>query len=152
MLLEYDGAVVEDACWLCPEKESQHINLAELNAIIKGINLVILWKMTTLHLFTDSACVHKLISDTLTDKARVQTKASSEMLIRQWLDMIIKLVKEYALSTNVSLVKSSLNKADQLTRVPQRWLDAIERNTGLMQPACTASMSSIGLDQIKIVH
>ena len=37
---------------------------------------------------------------------------------------MIKLVKEYALSMNVSLVKSSQNKADQLTRVPQRWLDA----------------------------
>ena len=79
--LVYDGAVVEDACWLHPERDSQHINLAELNAIIKGINLAILWKTTTLHLFTDSACVHKWISDTLTGKARVQTNATSMMLI-----------------------------------------------------------------------
>ena len=57
--LVYDGAVVEDACWLHPEKDSQHINLAELDAIIKGINLAILWKTTILHLFTDSAYVHK---------------------------------------------------------------------------------------------
>ena len=53
---------------------------------------------------------------------------------------------------NVSLVKSSQNKADRLTRVPQRWLDAIKRNTGPVQPACTASVSSVWLDQIKIVH
>ena len=66
--------------------------------------------------------------------------------------MIIKLVKEYALSMNVSLVKCNQNKADQLTRVPQRWLDAIKRNTEPVQPACTASVSSYGLDQIKIVH
>ena len=89
--LVYDGAVVEDACWLRPEKDSQHINLAELGAIIKGINLAILWKTTTMHLFTDSACVHKWISDTLTGKARVRTKAASEMLIRRRLDTIIKL-------------------------------------------------------------
>ena len=152
MLLIYDGAVVEDACWLRSAKDSQHINLAELDAIIKGINLAILWKMTTLHLFTDSACVHKWISDTITDKARVWTKATSEMLIRRWLDTIIKLVKEYTLSMNVSLVKSSQNKADRLTRVPKRWLDAIKRNTGPVQPACTASVSSVGLDQIKVVH
>ena len=50
------------------------------------------------------------------------------------------------------LVKSSQNKSDRLTRVPQRWLDAIKRNTGPVQPACTASVSSVGLDQIKIVH
>ena len=79
--LVYDGAGVEDACWLHPEKDSQHINLAELDAIIKGVNLAILWKTTPVHLFTDSACVHKWISDTLTGKARVRTKAASEMLI-----------------------------------------------------------------------
>ena len=110
--------VVEDACWLRPAKDSQHINLTELDAIIKGINLAIPWKTTTVHLFTDSACVHKWILDTLTGKTRVRTKAASEMLIRWRLDTIIKLVKEYALLMNVSLVKSSQNKADQLTRVP----------------------------------
>ena len=108
--LVYDGAVVEDACWLPPAKDSRH-NLTELYAIIK-INLAILWKTTTLHLFTDSASVHIWISDTLTGKARVRTQAASEMLIRRRLDAIIKLVKEYALSMNVSLVKSSQNKAD----------------------------------------
>ena len=152
MSLVYDGAVVKDACWLRPAKDSQLINLAELDALIKRINLAILWKTTPLHLFTNSACVHKWISDTLTSKARVRTKAASEMLIRRWLDMIIKLVKEYVLSMNVSLVKSCQNKADRLTRVPQRWLDAIKRYTGLVQPVCTSFLSSVGLDQIKIVH
>ena len=152
MSLVYDVAVVEDDCWLRPEKDFQHINLAELNAIIKETNLAILWKTTTLHLFTDSACVHKWISDTLTGKARVRTKAASEMLIRRRLGMIIKLVKEYALLMNVSLVKSSQNKAGRFTRVPQRWLDAIKSKTGPVQPACTASVSSVGLYQIKIVH
>ena len=95
--LVYDGAVVEDAYWLRPAKDSQHINLAELNTIIKGVNLAILWKTISLHLFTDSACVHKWISDTLTGKSMVRTKAAREMLIRQRLDTI-KLVKEYALS------------------------------------------------------
>ena len=152
VLLVYDWSVVEDACWLRLEKDSQHINFAELDAIIKGINLAILWKMTNLHLFTDSACVDKWISDTLTGKAKVRTKAASEMLIRRRLDTIIKLVKEYALSMNVSLVKSSQNKADRLTRVPQKWLDAIKRNTGPVQPVCTVSVSSLGLDRINIVH
>ena len=53
---------------------------------------------------------------------------------------------------NMSLVKSSQNKADRLTRAPQRWLDAIKRNNGPVQPSCTASVSSVGHDQIKIVH
>ena len=53
---------------------------------------------------------------------------------------------------NLSVVKFSQNKVDRWTRVPQRWLDAIERNTGPVQPACTASVSSVVLDQINIVH
>ena len=42
VLLEYDWTMVEDACWLWPEKDSQHINLIELDAIRKGVNLAIL--------------------------------------------------------------------------------------------------------------
>ena len=64
----------------------------------------------------------------------------------------MKLVKEYALSMDVTLVKSSQNKADQLTRVPRRWIDAIRRNTEPVQPTCTASVSSVGSDQIRTVH
>ena len=149
--LVYDGAEVEDACWLRPEKGSQHINLMELDAIIKGINLAIRWKTTTLHLFTDSASVHKWISDILTGKSRVRTKAASEMLIRRRLDTIIKLVKEYTLSMNVSWVKSCQNKADRLTRVPQRWLDEIKSNSGPVQPACTASLTKLRLFTDKAV-
>ena len=81
VLLKYGATMVEDVCWLQPEKDSQHINLTELDALIKGVNLAILWKMTTLHLFTNSACVHKWVSDTLTGRARMRTKATSEMLI-----------------------------------------------------------------------
>ena len=45
MSLVYNGAVVDDACWLRPAKDSQNINLTELDAIIKGINLAILWTL-----------------------------------------------------------------------------------------------------------
>ena len=132
--LVFDGAVVEDTCWLRPEKDSQHINLTELDAIIKGINLAILWKTTTLHLFTDSACVHKWISDTLTGKAKVQTKPASEMHIHRRLGTIIKLVKEYVLSMNVSLVKSS-----QIRQID--WLKCLRG--GLMQLKGTLGLCNL---------
>ena len=41
VLLEKDGAVVEDACWLRPTNDAAHINLAELDAVMKGINLAL---------------------------------------------------------------------------------------------------------------
>lgn len=62
MSYELNGTVVEDACWLHPKKDMQHINLSELEGIIKGVTVALQWNITMLHLFTDSTCVHKRIS------------------------------------------------------------------------------------------
>ena len=77
--LEHDGAVVEDASWLCKERDMQHINLAELDVVLKGMNMALMWEATKLKIHTDSACVHKSVTDTLTGKARVRTRAANEM-------------------------------------------------------------------------
>ena len=37
--LELDGKRIEDSCWLRKEDDSAHINVAELEAVLKGINL-----------------------------------------------------------------------------------------------------------------
>ncbi len=79
MSLEHDRAVVEDASWLRKERDTQHINLAELDVVLKGINMALMWEATILHIHTDSACVYKWVTDTLTGKARVRTRAASEM-------------------------------------------------------------------------
>lgn len=47
---------VEDACWLCPTEDAKHINLAELDAAIKGVNLAHQWRALVLHLVTDLTC------------------------------------------------------------------------------------------------
>ena len=73
--LEHDETVVEDASWLRKERDTQHINLTELDAVLKGINMALMWEATILHIRTDSACVHKWVTDTLTGKARVRTRA-----------------------------------------------------------------------------
>ena len=41
VLLEKNRAVIEGACWLRPMTGAAHINLAELDAILKGINLAL---------------------------------------------------------------------------------------------------------------
>ena len=93
--LETNGTVIEDACWLRPINDAQHINLAELDATLKGINWALLWEATVLHLVTDLACVHRWISDTLTGRARVNTRAAGEMLVRRRLGTLRSLAKEY---------------------------------------------------------
>ena len=41
MALETNGTVIEDACWLHPINNTQHINLAELDTALKGTNLAL---------------------------------------------------------------------------------------------------------------
>lgn len=37
--LEADGSVIEDACWLRPSNNVHHIILADLDAVLKKVNL-----------------------------------------------------------------------------------------------------------------
>lgn len=41
--LEVDGNIVLDVCWLWPVNDVQHNNLAELDAILRSINLILQW-------------------------------------------------------------------------------------------------------------
>ena len=53
-----DGEAIEDASWLRKDTGT-HINMAELDAAIRRLNLAIAWEMKTIKLRTDSAAVHK---------------------------------------------------------------------------------------------
>ena len=119
--------MAEDANWLQPVREDKHINLAELDTVLWGINLALKWKPKTIHIRMDSACVHCWVLDTLSRQTRVRTKAPLEMLIRRRLVTLRQLVAEYELDIDMGLVKFHDNQADQLTRVTQRWLEEIRR-------------------------
>ena len=121
VVLEVDGEVVEDGSWLRTE-DAAHINLAELDAAVKGINMALTWNAKKIRLFTDSRTVYHWITDALSGRARLKTKAASEMLIRRRVSLLAALVTEYQLDVSVEYVASSCNKADDLTRVPQEWL------------------------------
>lgn len=120
-VLEVNGEVIEDACWLRRD-ECTHINLAELDAVVKGLNLALSWKMKNIALVTDSQTVFHWLNDMLSGKARLKTKAASEMLIRRRLEIVRTIIQEYGLCIKVKFVSSLENRADCLTRVPKRWL------------------------------
>ena len=46
MALETNGTVIEDVCWIRPTNDAQYINLAELDAALKGVNLALQWEGT----------------------------------------------------------------------------------------------------------
>ena len=99
--LAVDEFIVEDACWLWPENDSRHINLAELDATLKGVNLVLQWQARVLHIVMDSVCVHWWVTDVLSGKAWLTTRASSEMLIWRQLATLVETFREYDLTVDV---------------------------------------------------
>ena len=57
VVLEVDGLCVEDAAWMRKKDDHRHINVAELNAVLKGVNMAIGWGYHSFALYTDSATV-----------------------------------------------------------------------------------------------
>ncbi|XP_065645791.1 uncharacterized protein LOC136076245 [Hydra vulgaris] len=55
----YDGVIIEDAAWLRSINDVMHIDIAESDAVVRGINLAAEWEIKNLSVFTDSVTVHR---------------------------------------------------------------------------------------------
>lgn len=122
VVLEIGGQIVEDASWLRREDDGAHINVAELEALLKGLNLAIKWELQEIRMVTDSATVHGWVTSVICDTKRPKVKGMNEMIVKRRLGVIYQLCEEYKLNLSIQLVRSASNKADALTRVPQKWL------------------------------
>lgn len=120
--IEIGGAVVEDGAWLRKPADVGHINTAELEAVIKGINLATKWRLKDIELMTDSATVKSWLDSVLSDASRPKVSGMAEMLVRRRLGLVGELVKAYNLTVRVVYVPSEKNKADVLTRVSKQWV------------------------------
>ena len=120
--LEINGEIVEDAAWLRKNGDVAHINVAELDGVIRGVNLALKWDLKSIIVKTDSSTVRNWLSSTLTGRNRVRTHGPSEMLIRRRLQILEELREAFGLDLTVDLVPSEKNKADELTRVKKVWL------------------------------
>ena len=101
-----------------------------------------------MQLLTASGTVYRWISDSLSGKSRLRTRAASEMLMQRRIGLVTSLVDECGLQVQVSLVPSASNKADSLTRVPQRWI----RTTAIPAVVCMAMDSRNIDDEVKRIH
>jgi len=147
--IEIQGNIVEDGCWLRKENDSSHINLAELESIIKGINLALQWKLRNIEIRTDSKTVHSWLSSLLTGDRRIKTKCMSEALVRRRLSLIQEIITEYNLKLTVTWISTNANLADRLTRVPQKWL---KRNVCNVTMVPESTVRLIEEDQVLSVH
>ncbi|XP_067930804.1 uncharacterized protein [Watersipora subatra] len=120
--LQIDKDIVEDASWLRKDDDVSHINIAELEAVIKGINLMLHWGLRRAEVVTDSASVHAWVKSILEGTKRSKVSGLSEMVIKKRLETIAQIIADYQLDVHVTLVPSERNLADKLTRVPQKWL------------------------------
>ena len=55
--LEINGEIVEDAAWLRKNGDVAHINVAELDGVIRGVNLALKWDLKSIIVKTDSSTV-----------------------------------------------------------------------------------------------
>lgn len=120
--LELDGVAVEDASWLRPVGDAGHINLAELEAVVKGVNLALLWEVRDLEVMTDSSTVFGWIRDLTTDAKRIRSHGLGEVLVRRRLGLLREIMTECSVQLTPVLVRSDENLSDRLTRVPKSWL------------------------------
>ena len=153
-VLEVDGDVVEDVCWLRPKHDSAHINLAELDAVIRGISLAVSWGLHRFVLVTDSATVAGWLKSVFDRTHNVRTRALNELLIRRRLDILREVFSQERLQVTVRLVPSHINKADTLTRVPKRWLSLKKSQTPKVVCTATALGANTAptLSQLKDLH
>ena len=142
VVLQIGEVIAEDAAWLRKKHDAAHINVAELDSMIQGLNMAIRWCLKTVTVVTDSATVHSWLTSVLTGSHRVRSSGLSEMLIKRRLFMVAELIEAYGLTVVVTQVPSAGNKADILTRVPRSWLQELN-----LTKAQVCAVTRIALEQ-----
>ena len=82
VVLQIGEVIAEDAAWLRKKHDAAHINVAELDSVIQGLNMAIRWCLKMVTVVTDSATVHSWLTSVLTRSHRVQSSGLSKMLIK----------------------------------------------------------------------
>ena len=133
--LEIGGVMVEDRAWLRKGDDYHHINVAELDSVVKGLNLAVDWGLEDIIIRTDSATVRSWCNLALTEEHPVRSKGAAEVLVKRRLGIFKSIVQELNLKVSIELVPSSKNIADTLTRVPKAWLveEANSCSVGLVE-------------------
>ena len=146
VVLEIDGETVEDAAWLRPRDDSAHINRAELDAVIHGLNMALRWGKRKMKIMSDSVTVCSWLTAVIDKSHNVRTNAMGEILIKRRLDTVREIIAQEELQVTIQHVRSQDNRADPLTRVPRTWA---KKNVGVAAPA---SVVHVTLADVRQIH
>lgn len=107
-----NNTVVVDTAWLRKKDYYNHINVTELEAVLKGINLALKWGLQTIELKTDSSTVNGWMKAVRSEDKRVRTKGVGEMIVKRRLGNLREIINDYDFALSVTLVPTMKNKAD----------------------------------------
>ena len=153
--IEIDGDIVEDKAWLRPADDNRHINVAELEAAIRGLNLAVSWNAKKLTLRTDSRTVASWLRDVVENLQRSRMKGLHEVLVQRRLQIVADLIQTAELDVSVVWVESHKNRADALTRVPSKWLSRVKETESPIAAGAVPVRPVTGaltLEQIKVAQ
>ena len=123
--VEINDVVIEEEAWLRKKSDYNYINVAELDATIKGVNLALKWVLKEIEIWTDSVTVRSWIHSLITNEKGDRKKGGRIDYLAPfgdsegndgWVELKLSVV----------FVFSDRNKADSLTRVRKRWLKVKE--------------------------
>ena len=72
---------MEDRSWLHAVSDRQHINISELDSIIKGLEMAVDWKLTKITLYTNSKTAFGWLEAFLSNKHRIRIHGMNKGLI-----------------------------------------------------------------------
>ena len=150
--MEIDGEVVEDSAWLRKKDDHAHINLAELDAAIRGISLAVNWGLKEIVLMSDSATVVKWLTNSITNLQTIKCNGMAELLVKRRIGIFKEMIETMNLSIKIRLIPSAQNKADALTRVPVKWKETRVNNSLVAAVNPTHLSTSQIEDIVKQVH
>ena len=121
--LTINGQVVEDASWMRKADDCGNIDVAELDSVLKGLNLALKWNLKHVFVNTDAMTFYRWVKSVVTNSHRPKVNDMSKMVVKRRLGVIAQLIA-HCLTLDISLVKSTKNHADSLTHVNKMWLSS----------------------------
>ena len=106
---------------------------------MKGVKLALQWQAKVLYLKTDSLCTYHWLKNSLSGKAKVWTKAMTEMFVRR-LQTLLWLIDEYGLTIGMTLVRLEYNRGNGQTREPQKLFNAMKQGKEMALDVCSATL------------
>ena len=64
------------------KNDYNHINVAELDAVLKGINFAIKWGLREIEIRTDPVMVLSWVTATVEESGKIRTKGAGEVIVK----------------------------------------------------------------------